>query len=875
MQTKTHYKKIILPIFSSFLSGVVSGRFVLILVALLFFHQNSTGQELDYEEIPVTLRTQGVGVTDLNPLYSYEMEELFLPVTDVFRFLQLKADPSTNLDSISGFIADESKKYLIDNTNKQIYANGKLYRLKDTDLIKTDFGLYLNSSLWGDIFGLYCDFNFRSLTVNIKPDFEIPAIREMRLQQFRENVNSLKGEEEVDTIVNRKYHFFRFGMIDWAVSSTQSTAKYNDTRLWLGTGAELFGGETNLMLNYSSQDGFNDRNQQYDWRWVNNRAKVARQIRLGKINSSSVASVYDPLIGVSITNAPTTYRRSFGEYTISDYTEPGWTVELYVNNVIVDYQTADASGFYSFNVPLVYGTSEVMLKYYGPYGEERTKEEFLNIPFNFLPAGEMEYTLSSGVVMDDEYSKFGRADIKYGVSRFLTVGGGVEYLSSITNGDKIPFFSASITPFRNFLLTGEYAHGVRTKTLVNYRLASGPMLELNYTVYDKEQQAIRLNYLEERGATLSLPMKSKFLNGYTRWSFKQNVYDMLTYNTADVTFSSFFGNVNTNISAYANWLNAREPYIYSNVGFGVRLGSGFTVRPQSQIDVTNKDITSAKAELEKRISRSGYLSVSGEQNFRASYRSLQFSFRWDFSFSQVNFSARVSDDEFLSTQGARGSIAVGTGNGYIHKDNRSAIGRSGITVVPFVDINHNKVKDKGEPFAKGLAIGISGGRTLKNLNDSIFRITGLEPYTSYVLTLEDKGLEQISWQLEHKTYRIYTDPNQFKKIYIPVLPMGEVNGWVFLNDGKQEKGLGRVIVNFYKDNGELAASTLTERDGGFTYLGLPPGDYFAKIDSAQLDRLNMKSTPVKTDFTIKPMDIGDIVYDIQFTIERISEGSEK
>jgi hypothetical protein len=68
--------------------------------------------------------------------------------------------------------------------------------------------------------------------------------------------------------------------------------------------------------------------------------------------------------------------KSTGEYPISDYTEPGWTVELYVNNVIVDYQTADASGFYSFDVPLVYGTSEVMLKFYGPYGEERVEEQW-------------------------------------------------------------------------------------------------------------------------------------------------------------------------------------------------------------------------------------------------------------------------------------------------------------------------------------------------------------------------------------------------------------------------------------------------------------------------------------------------------------------
>jgi hypothetical protein len=85
---------------------------------------------------------------------------------------------------------------------------------------------------------------------------------------------------------------------------------------------------------------------------------------------------------------------------LTDFTEPGWTVELYINNVIVDYVTADASGFFSFDVPMVYGTSQVVLKFYGPYGEERIQEQYLNIPYNFLPKGELEYNITGGMVQD-------------------------------------------------------------------------------------------------------------------------------------------------------------------------------------------------------------------------------------------------------------------------------------------------------------------------------------------------------------------------------------------------------------------------------------------------------------------------------------------
>ena len=123
------------------------------------------------------------------------------------------------------------------------------------------------------------------------------------------------------------------------------------------------------------------------------------------------ATLYNPVIGVQLTNTPTTYRRSFGSYTLSDRTEPGWIVELYVNNVLVDYVKADASGFFTFEVPLVYGNTMVKLKFYGPWGEER-KEQNINIPFTFLPVKTLEYTASAGIVEDSVQSRFSRASAK-------------------------------------------------------------------------------------------------------------------------------------------------------------------------------------------------------------------------------------------------------------------------------------------------------------------------------------------------------------------------------------------------------------------------------------------------------------------------------
>ncbi|MDP2423093.1 MAG: hypothetical protein U1C46_10975 [Bacteroidales bacterium] len=822
--------------------------------------------EPEYEEIFVYMRVQGIGAFEINAYYSYNNNRLYLPVVELFQLLKINTEASVDFDVTTGFLIDEKRRYVIDYNTRSIRIDGAISPLQEDDLLKTETGLYLFTGVLGRVFGLFCTFNFRNLSVELKTDLELPAIRELRLQQMRSNIERLRGVVKADTAIGRNYHLLRFGMVDWALSSTQISHSTTDTRAALGVGAELLGGEANLFLNHSTRDGFNERNQHYQWRWANNQSKLLRQVRAGKVAPSSIASIYDPLIGVSVTNAPTTYRRSFGEYTITDFTEPGWTVELYINNVIVDYQTADASGFYSFNVPLVYGTSQVMFKFYGPYGEERIMERFINIPFNFLPKGEVEYTITGGMVRDSSQSVYSRGEVNYGVSRFLSMGAGIEYLSSITTGTEIPFLTASLTPFRNLLLSGEYAHGVRSKALMSYRFPSNLMLELDYTNYVEGQQAIRFNYLEERKATLAIPLKLAFLKGFTRFSFRQNIYEMLTYNTADMTFSTYFGPVNANLSGYASWIDDKTPYIYSNLSLGFRLGRGYTLRPHAQFDISNKDILSYKAELEKRILRSGYLSLSYEEHLRAAYRSVDLSFRWDFSVAQTNLGARVSKESVTTTQGARGSIAFGSGNNYIHADNRSSIGRGGLTIIPFLDVNHNGTRDLDEPIASGLNVRINGGRMLRWANDSLIRVVELEPYASYLLELDETSLENIAWRIKDKVISINVDPNQFKKINIPVLPVGEVNGRVYLRDESGMRGLGRIILNFYTSDDMYISRTMSEADGLLTFLGLVPGEYYAKIDSAQLNRLGWIAEPERIEFEIEPLSIGDIVDGLIFEL---------
>lgn len=838
-----------------------------ILLTCLLFPFTAAAQQSgdDYEEISVYLAVQGVGGYDVSAVY--KDDQIYLPVSPVFQVLKINQKVSEFNDTISGFFLDENNRYIISMPTHSVFVDGKTVKLADNEMINLETtGIALRVDQYGKLFGLDCRFNFSSLTVELRTSHELPVIKELRLEQMRKNISRLRGEVKVDTTYARRYHILRGGMADWAVYSTQVNNGTTENRAMLALGAEVLGGETNIELNYSSRDQFEKRQQQYHWRWANNDTRVVKQVTIGKISSNSISSIYSPLVGAVVTNTPTTFRRSFGSYTMSDFTEPGWTVELYINNVVVDFTTADASGFFKFDIPLVYGSSNVMLKFYGPWGEERQRQQTINVPYNFLPKGEFQYTAAGAMVQDTMQSLFSRTEASYGVNRHLTVGGGFEYLSSIKNNPSIPFANASAQVFNKILINGEYAYGVRTKALLSYSLPNNFSFDFDYTKYVHEQKAIIFNYLEERKLRLSVPIKINKFMAYTRFSYAQNILKETNYSSAEATFSTFAKGVSANFTGNANWLKAGDLYIYGNLGLGFRFFRTLSFRPQVQYDFTNKQVVFTKTELENNFSPKCNLSLVWENNLRNNINSVQLTFRYDLSFAQVSLSTLLSKDHIVTGQNARGSFAFGSGKGKVIADMRAQVGRAGLTIMPYLDINNNNRRDDDEPLVAGLNTRINGGRILPDSKDSLIRVMDLEPFASYMLEFSDTQFDNIAWQIQNKTLSILMDPNQFKLLEIPIKVMGEINGMVYINNGKTVRAQGRVQVNIFDINGNLVAKTLSESDGYINYLGLAPGAYYAEVDEAQLAKLKYVAKPNRFDFEIHPSVNGDIIDNIEFQL---------
>jgi hypothetical protein len=97
--------------------------------------------------------------------------------------------------------------------------------------------------------------------------------------------------------------------------------------------------------------------------------------------------------------------------------------------------------------------------------------------------------------------------------------------------------------------------------------------------------------------------------------------------------------------------------------------------------------------------------------------------------------------------------------------------------------------------------------------------------------------------------------------------MGEATGTVY----NGSKGQGRILVCFYRGDSTMVARTLTESDGYYSYLGLKPGKYIARIDPEQLKKLKMVSSPAMIPVNIASSRDGSIIDGLDFRLSLINK----
>lgn len=857
------------------------GRSCMLLVLfysnILFCQTQNKPTDENCEEVLVVLDFKNIGKTEM-PAYICK-DNFYISVPALFGFLKIKNEINFTSHTISGFYLNEKNTYQIDQVHHRIVIGKKTISLKPSDVIYTDTDIFLKSDYFASVFGLENTFNMRKLTINMATSLELPVLKEMRLAKIRENLQKMKHEFVADTSIHRDHPMFQFGNATWSINTNQSkygqekdsrTSKYEQYQLELG--GMLLGGEFDADFNFGTENPYLKRNGYYYWKYAFDGNKYLTAIKLGNLSVQSKSTILYPTLGLQITNTPNALRKSFGTYVLSDYTRPNWNVELYVNNVLIGFTQADPNGFFSFDVPIIYGQTETNLRFYGPNGEEEVSRKRFVTPFTRIPKNELEYTVSFGAIENEKNTPFVNFKSNYGLTKSITLGAALEYNRSLEYNQTIQSFSFAMQPFSQLLLAGNYSHKLMYNGLINYTSLNNIRLEFDFAQYDKNQDAIIYNYLQTIKGSMSVPLHLKKFNGQVRFNFYGNKYTSNASNTnAELQISGAVKQFNFNLATNSSHYSYGERMVYSTLFSTIHFPRSFSLTPSIRYQYDEHGLTYAKMDMRKRIFKNGEVNLVYEHQFVSEKDYVTFGLRYDFRMMTVSTSNNWSQDGASYNQSAGGSVIFQPKAGFVNFTNQFNIGLAEVKLIPFLDANNNGKMEADEPIVPDVNVKFGRGRKTITKDGSII-FSGLEPFVENHIELNGNKLGNIAWVIENKNISLILNPNQLRSVYVPVVVMGEIAGIVNKNANGVLKYLNGIKVNIFDKNHRLIASVLSEQDGYFSYLGLKDGKYTVELDAKQLASLHFTASPPEIPLEIKNGTVGALIDNLEFVLTNNSDG---
>ncbi|MBI5404223.1 MAG: hypothetical protein HY959_12560 [Ignavibacteriae bacterium] len=815
------------------------------------------------------LSAEKIGTVDISGYTSGKT--LFIPVGELFSFLKINFNISKHSSEISGYFVDELNKYSINIPGNTAVIKNKIIPVSRKDFYITESDIYINSGLYMDIFGIKLVFDFNQLKVFLSSDGKLPAEIEIERELTRNKLESNRRETgETDFTIPRSRKILGVGMLDWMLSYSH-TSPVNDYYSYsMSLGSEILGGDLNVFSTGNKDDFFNGENVNWRWRYADDK-KFFRQGIVGNISLGS--GLLSGTQGFQITNSPPVSRKSIGKYKIFDKTDPNWKVELYINNEFIDYTSSDNSGYFEFNVPLLYGSNYITLKYYGLSGEVRTEDRVIQVPFNFIPEKTVEYSVSGGTLKYGNHDAFSESSLFWGITQFLTAGSNLVYLNEPGLKKFYPGVNLSYRIFDNLVLSSGYFHNVKGTASLSLLLPSQIFTTLTFIRYGENDFFNPAEYKEEKNLTAYIPVS--FKNFST--SFRINARNVLSQNYDFVFLNTgLFANYDRlqgSVITSGSWSKASGNYtetgLTSVFSLSYRILSDFLIRQQTETEHSKGRVTRTGIYFDKSIFKTGWLSVFVSRDFSQNSYYGGLTFRYDFSFGRYNSGYYLNNEDWYSSQTVSGSIGYDQFNSRIIMNNQNMVSRGGLSLIPFIDYNNNDIIDKNDRIINsGFNSSVNAGKLIKSEENDKHWYVDLNSYENYRLEVNPVSFDNPLLRPKYKSFSVATDPNHFKVVPIPVFISGMVSGNVLLNSESGTKGISMLKIILESLDGKILFVKSTFSDGEYIFDNIPPGIYRIYPESSELSRRSLSMQSAIQTVEIKISEDGDVIDGIDFLLTK-------
>lgn len=800
-----------------------------------------------------------------------------IPLAQFFEMAELRTRTEGD-GSLVALLQPGNRRLVIRPGKRLIEVDGQARPLGASEFLAQDGELFLSTAVLEPIFGFRFQTAWQDLEVTAVDPDQLPVAR--RLQREDANRARLGGAPGTrpDGQLRETNWPVEGLVVDYSLlvptDPGPSGGAYS-----LGAGVNLLGGA--LESRVQNEGPLENGKVRFDLSWLGvwRDSKWLSQVRLGDGFTSGPRT--RTLRGVSLGNVPFRRPDIIGQLPFTATLGPGWQIEAYRGGRLISFDSVNALGQFSLDVPLQYGENPVDFIAYGPFGEVRQFNRTYRVSPDVIQARRLEYGLSAGACRrEGRCDATANADLRYGLSTRWTLLGGVDQFWRDTLPDLFhPYAGITGTLTNAIGLNVEVVDNAVLRGLVRIEPSSYLLLAAEATRYDRDVVEPILTVAGRRSQVTFFGQARPFGGSLRNWLSLDASYDRVVadagvsttsrlgaslqpgqirfipsirwYHTAPLeggpgATRTTFG-LNTVVLPFQS-LGAFLGQVSARTGLEWDAGNGF----QSAFAFVNRPIVrNVRLEL-------GASWITGQRAALTAFFAADLA-----EIRAYTTTERPSVGTTRLTQFVQGSVLADDDYRSVVFNVGPSLQQGGVSGRVFLDLDDDGRLDDGEPVLPDVRVTI-GPMARKSDSSGTFRLWPLGAYERYVATIDTSTLASPLWVPAYEAIALETRPNRFVTLNLPVLSGGTVEGRLSRRLGSNVVPVagGTIILRHLRTGKQIRVATFG--DGSFYVLGARPGEWEATVDPGLLTRFSGRADPVR--FAIRQVLEGQAVSGVNLLI---------
>lgn len=802
---------------------------------------------------------------------------LLLPLSEFSEILDLAIGVSPGTGKADGWFLNENRLFSLDIDRGTAVIDGKTRSINPLLIAVFDDDIYVDVRMLADWFPIDIKFELSNLIIRFKSREPFPIEQKLSRSSRRSKILSKKeAQESRFPKLPQPYQLISWPVSDSSMQFSFRKSDSGDTRSINQTTfmtAEVGKLSAELFLNADDQSFIPQARLKVGRKDPNGELLgdfEATEFAMGDVSTPSTPLVATSNLGrgVFLSNLPLDNPSEFDRITLDGELPTGWDVELYRNEVLLDFRTSRADGRYVFeDVPLLFGVNVLRIAFFGPQGQTRNDIRQIRVGPDQTKPGEFRYRFAAN--QQGRQLLIGDVDTttEDGTEGKLNLLG--EFSTGITRNLS---FAASFTSVPLEDGTHQYVTASTRTAIGNVfgrldvvrDLSEGWALQIgaqtSFAGITTIAEHIRLYDFEsgqyepssdptEHETTARLEGTVK-IPGLAQIPFSFSGTHEQT--RAGTTSTSLNNRLSTAISGASitnslRWQldkseTSKTTTVDGNFLVGGRL-QDVRVRGQLSYAVTpDPDISTGSVSADWRVNTDLNASAGVTKDFSddgATTLSSGLNSTFDLAAVGLNFDYSTANDlnarlnlSFSSTRDPRSGKLV------VRAESMADAGS--ISVRVFLDENYNGVFDEGDTPLEGIQFKADGSSEKpKTGKDGIAFLSGLETYRNIDIELDKGTMEDPYWVSAPEGVSVVLRPGIAAQAEFPVVTTGEIDGTVYRRNGEWANEVRDVIVQLVKADGSVAHQTESAYDGFYLLDFVRPGTYTLRVDPEQIRKLRL------------------------------------